>query len=348
MKLCGPDQRTLVQAVAAAFRPDELQQELRFIEHPMDQITLAPTFLLRIGDVVDEANRAGWVEELLTMLRASNYPAVRSVAVRLLERSREPTGGGGDPFLSNLVGQRLFLDRELLRSHLKDLVSDSRSRVLVVTGPRSCGKSYTWYFVADIAEQLKSFRPVLIDLGEWADQICTPLDLMGAIAFELKLPEPTVDQHAQGAGQARRLRDWLVGQLYDQTTGAEYVLVVDSLDQVPLRQDTAELIEHLAGAAIRHRLPGLRVILIGYQRLELHTLDSVLTEPIGEIDRPVLCDFFHRLAEEVGVDLGTYVVGLVVDQLLQELPQEPALALRSLPERVRATANAVFEREVLP
>ncbi|MFD0531233.1 hypothetical protein ACFQ1I_39025 [Kitasatospora arboriphila] len=68
----------------------------------------------------------------------------------------------------------LFLGRTLLRTHLKDLVSDSRSRVLLVTGPRSCGKSHTWYFVSHVAQQLRTFRPVLVDLAEWADGLCTP------------------------------------------------------------------------------------------------------------------------------------------------------------------------------
>ena len=103
----------------------------------------------------------------------------------------------------------------------------------------------------------------------------------------------------------------------------------------------------LAGAAIRERLPGLRVILLGYGHPEIDALDSVLTEPIGPIDRRVLCDFFARLADRLDVDIAPPVIESVVDRMLALLPADRAAAVRSLPGTVRDTANAVFDRQVL-
>ncbi|GJF33299.1 hypothetical protein KNE206_59990 [Kitasatospora sp. NE20-6] len=353
MRLSGVDRRHLVDAVVTDYAEEDLRQELSYIDRRLAAISTDSDLRSMVHRVVEEAERGGWLEQFLTALREGRFPAVVTLADRLLAAA-PPAGGpagapaaGDDPYLTDLLGQRLFLDRTLLRSHLRDLLSDSRSRVLLVTGPRSCGKSYTWYLVSHVAQQLQTFKPLLVDLGEWADQACTPYDLMSSIASQLKLPEPTVDHYAQGAAQARRLRDWLVGQLYDQCVGAKYLLVVDSLDHVPLQADTAALIDHLAGAAVRERLPGLRVMLLGYGHPEIDALDSVLTEPVGTIDRRVLCDFFARLAAGLDVEIDPAVIDTVVDRMLTQLPADRADAIRRLPGTVRDTANAVFDREVL-
>ncbi|MEV6211509.1 hypothetical protein [Kitasatospora sp. NPDC051914] len=349
MRLSGVDRRHLVEAVVTDYEEQDLRQELSYIDRKLAAISTDTDLRSMVQKVVEEAERAGWLDQFLGALREGRFPTVATLADRLLTAAVPPPGAGGqdDPYLTDLLGQRLFLDRTLLRTHLKDLVSDSRSRVLLVTGPRSCGKSYTWYLVTHVAQHLQTFKPVLVDLSEWADQVCTPHDLMSSIASQLKLPEPAVDQYAQGAAQARRLRDWLVGQLYDQSVHSKYLLVVDSLDHVPLQADTAALVDHLAGAAIRERLPGLRVILLGYGHPELDALDSVLTEPVGTIDRRVLCDFFTRLAAGLDVDIAPPVVENIVDRMLDMLPADRAAAIRRLPDTVRDTANAVFDRQVL-
>ncbi|MEV8093147.1 effector-associated domain EAD1-containing protein [Kitasatospora sp. NPDC085879] len=350
LRLSGADRRHLVEAVVTDYEQEDLQQELSYIDRRLAAISTGADLRTTVHRVVEEAERAGWLEELLGALRNGRFPAVAALADRLLTAVPPAAGYDDrheDPYATDLLGQRLFLDRTLLRAHLKDLVSDSRSRVLLVTGPRSCGKSYTWYLVSHVAQHLQTFKPILVDLSEWADQVCTPFDLMSSVASQLKLPEPTVDQYAQGAAQARRLRDWLVGQLYDESVRAKYLLVVDSLDHVPLQADTAALIDHLAGAAIRERLPGLRVVLLGYGRPGLDALDSVLTEPVGTIDRRVLCDFFARLATGLDTDIAPPVIENIVDRMLDMLPADRATAIRELPGTVRDTANAVFDRQVL-
>ncbi|WP_030275130.1 effector-associated domain EAD1-containing protein [Streptomyces sp. NRRL B-24484] len=351
MRLSGPDRRHLVEAVVNDYTLPDLEREISYLGRRLAAISTGGDLRTITHEVVEEAERAGWIEEFLDALRCGRFPAVAALAGQLLAAVPTTLAGlddtADDPYVTDLLGQRLFLDRTLLRTQLKDLVSDSRSRVLLVTGPRCCGKSYTWYLVSHVAQQLQTFKPILVDLSEWADQVCTPCDLMSSVASQLKLPEPTVDQYAQGAAQARRLRDWLVGQLYDESVRAKYLLVVDSLDHVPLQADTAALIDHLAGAAIRERLPGLRVLLLGYGRTGLGALDSVLTEPVGTIDRRVLCDFFGRLAAGLDTEIAPPVLENIVDRMLDMLPDDRAAAIRQLPGTVRDTANAVFDRQVL-
>ena len=127
------------------------------------------------------------------------------------------------------------------------------------------------------------------------------MEVMSSIALQLGLKEPTIDKHAQQAAQARRLRDWFVGRLQKHEPDGRWLLVFDSLDHPGQREETLQLVEFLAGAAIGKRLPGLRVMLLGYaDRLLIDPLDSVLTEEIGEIEEPQLRDFFRLLAQNEG------------------------------------------------
>jgi hypothetical protein len=248
---------------------------------------------------------------------------------------------------SYLVGQQLFIDRTALRAHLPELLSASPSRVLVITGDRPCGKSYTWYYVRQ-PELLGDITPVLIDLSERADP-SLPVEVMTSIALQLRLPVPTIDEHAQGAAQAQRLRDWLVGQLQPRDRDGRWLLVFDSLDHVGQRDDTLQLIEFIAGAAIRQRLAGLRVILLGYvNRLPIDPLESVLTEKIQDIGEPELRDFFRSLAEQAKVTISDQAVDFAVRGVLNLLPGEREQKLRQLPKTVREVGNAAFGRKVLP
>lgn len=282
---------------------------------------------------------------------AAETPAVpgRSTAPAASESGNAPgMPEVADPYLTYIIGQQPFIDRTVLRAHLKDLLSNTASRVLVINGDRPCGKSYTWYYVRQPGV-LGDTTPVLVDLSEWANP-AQPVEVMSSIALQLGLREPTVDRHAQAAAQVQSLRDWFVGRLQKQDrSGHRWLLVVDSLDHVAQRDDTLQLIEFLAGAAIRQRLSGLRVILLGYaNRIPIDPLDSVLTEEIGDIGEPELLDFFRSLAQQAGLAISDDAIKIAAQSVLNLLPAERERKFRQLPKTVREVGNAAFGRTVLP
>lgn len=345
------------QAVATAYDLDSLEQDLYGIGRQLSDLSPADTLPNVAYRVLRAAENEGWLADLLEMLRASRFPAVREIATRMLAdatvaatgAARTPPAGGGataDPYRSHLVGELLFIDRTPLRAHVKDLLSDTPSRVLVVTGARPCGKSYTWHYVQHLAGHLADITPVLVDLGEWVEP-SRPMELMTSIALQLRLPPPTVDEHAQSAAQVQSLRDWLVGQLLDRE--GRWLFVFDSLDHVAQREETLQLIEYLAGAAIRRRLTGLRVVLLGYaDRLPIDPLESVLTEEIGDIGEPELREFFQTLALGAQLTLTDQALDHAVRGVLDLLPRERDRKLRELSRTVRAVGNAAFGTRVLP
>jgi hypothetical protein len=372
LHLNGPQLGLVLDAILASYDYQSLEQDLFIkLDRRLDEIS-GPDNLRNVAyAVLVRANRQDWLLDLMKMFRDGNYPVVGEVARQMLDMylpreggAASPAPGTGapeagtgvepgncsataDPYLCHLVGQQLFIDRSVLRAHLKDLVSDSPSRVLVITGDRPCGKSYSWLYVRQ-RELLGGITPVLIDLSEWAEP-SLPVDVMSNIALQLQLPEPTIDEHAQGAAQARRLRDWLVGQLQPQDRDGRWLLVFDSLDHVAQRDDTLQLIEFLAGAAIRQRLVGLRVILLGYtNRLPIDPLESVLTEEIRDIGEPELRDFYRSIAEGAKLAISDQAIDLAVHGVLSLLPSERERKIHQLSKTVREVGNAAFGLKVLP
>lgn len=356
VRVDGRQLRLIFEAVVACYDVQVLQQDLFFmLGRRLDGIADVRDDLSNVAfKVLMTAVREGWLRELLCMLQECRYPEVKEVARRTLDQygsapqdhARDGLANT-DPYLSHLAGQRPFIDRTVLRTHLKDLLSGSPSRVLVITGNRPCGKSYTWFYVRQ-PELLRGMTPVLVDLSERANA-SLPVDVMSSIALQLGLPTPIIDEYAQGAAQARYLRDWLVGQLLPRNGDGRWVLVFDSLDHVAQRDDTLQLIEFIAGAAIRERLSGLRVILLGYaNRLPIDPLDSVLTEEIQDIGEPELREFFRLLARQVKQAITEQAIEVAVNGVLKRLPDNREQKLRHLPKIVREVANAAFGTEVLP
>lgn len=383
LRLHGPDIKLLHSAVIASYERQSLQQDLWYeLDKRLEHISAADNFDKVVFQVLDTADREGWLRDLLMMFKKGRYPDVKAAAVRLLDRpvptleAAAPGSGAvsvsdppaasrpaartgdvpamSDPYLTYVIGQQQpFIDRSGLRMHLKDLLSESTSRVLMINGNRPCGKSYTWYFIRQ-PELLAGIRPVLVDLSEWKDP-ATPTEVMSSIALQLGLNEPTmdgltqeIDGLAQKAAQARRLRDWLVGKLQEHDASGRWLLVFDSLDHLGQREETLQLIEFLAGAAIRQRLSGLRVILLGYaNRLLIDPLDSVLTEEVGEIGEAELREFFRLLSQQVELAISDDAIDVAARSVLSLLPDERAPKLRQLPRVVRNVGNAAFGRKVL-
>ena len=345
--------RMMHNAVLESYDRQTLEMKLFELDRRLDVISPPGSLSNVVFRLLQTAQREGWMIDLLRMFKESSYPAVREAANRILthnlpsqDRAETPTPDlpAADPYL---IGRQPFIDRNVLRMHLKDLLSDSESRVLMITGERPCGKSYTWRYVNQPA-LLGGVIPVLVDLADSREPL-SPLDIMSSIALQLGLPEPTIDRYAQETAQARRLRDWLVGQLQQDNPDGRWLMVFDSLDHIGQREETLQLIEFLAGAAIRQRLTGLRVILLGYtDRLLLEPMESVLIEEIQDIGAPELLEFYRWLAQRENLPITEEAIDLAVQQVLSLLPDDRGARLRRLPATVRTVGNAAFGKKLLP
>lgn len=362
--LTGHQIKLLVEEMARVYSYGRLALYLRTdFERDIETITLGDTTIQDVAfAVVDCALRESWIGRLLRSFTHGPYPSLAQAASLLLDSSTAPPGPLARPaaapaagpadvsavFGVHLVWRRPFLDRAPLREHMRDLLSESATRVLVVTGERQSGRSYTWLYITHLRDHLRTFTPVLVDFSEWVGRICTPLDVMTEIAAQLRLRQPTVDRDAPGAAQAQQLRTWLVGEL-PADPGAQWVIVFDSIDHARLSQDTVQLMEYIAGAALLQRHPGLRVVLLGYaNRFPLNLGNLVLTERLGAIGKPAVSDFLRTLAEDCGTPITDDAIEVTAEHVLQQLEKAPdGGGLDALHGLLAQAACAVFGREVL-
>ena len=373
IQLTGQELQLVYGAVMASYTYNDLARDLHFnLDKNLEEI-VPPGNLKDVAyNLLRTANREGWLRDVLVMFVNGQYPGVKEMADRTLRTHDSspdtPAASGSgdaasgnvatesdiatsisdissmaDPYLSQMIGgQRPFIDRSVLRGYFRDLLSDSTSRILVVTGDRPSGKSYTWLFINQ-PEVLAGYTPVLINLSQ-VNEPHSPVEVMSRIAEQLTLGEPAIDLHAQHSAQARRLGDWLVGQLQQNNPDGRWLLVFDSLDHIGQREETLQLIEFLAGAAIRKRLPGLRVILLGYaNRLLIDPLESVLTEQIRDIGEPELLEFFRLHARNLRATISDDAIDVAVHWVLSLLPEDRGPKLQKLPETVRKVSNEVFQ-----
>jgi hypothetical protein len=348
-QLLGRQLERLQQALLIGYRDTDLQELARFrLDVRLDHITLAGDLRQKTFDLVEYANGHGKARELVGAMSEHPNRDVRAIAAQIMKEwdDQRPMAwySTDDPFRSYFLGPRPFVDRNELRSHLRDLISPHGNRVLIVTGPPFCGKSYSYNFIRYLRVELGSFKPILVDFRDWIPpSVCRPADLVESIAAMMHIQaDLVVNPHEQDESLAVLMRNWLIKHMPDE--GDPLLLVFDSLDQISLRPDTLELIESLALAAINEQLPRTRMILLGYadDRPTLQLPAGVAREEIGEIGEKQLCEFFEEVAKHAKRRIKGITVHRAVQRVLADLPPDRVQALRQLPEAIKVVADTVF------
>jgi hypothetical protein len=98
------------------------------------------------GEALDNLATARRVEEFCNLLlQDKTYVAIHD-AVRAVQSARDATEH------IVLSDDRLFINRQQLRDKLQRLMKSKTRRVLLVRGGAKCGKSWTQYMIADLAD----------------------------------------------------------------------------------------------------------------------------------------------------------------------------------------------------
>lgn len=250
-----------------------LRRLLRFeLERDLDEIASAQ---LNDQDAVFEllntANRNRWIEELLEALKDSvpgNQMLQSAIEEIQAAYATLPPGAGGDPHTACLIGRHVLINRDDLRNHMRRFTTAQQfdPRIIVVTGPDASGKTYTRELITYLATHFDLKSPIFAELGEWPGGSCSPDDLMDSIVTQMGFDphDMPIDDEAQGARRAIKLKNWFVGRTRDFTD--EQWIVLDDLDHPGVPTQTLDLVELLALAVVKNAIPHLRMILLGYER----------------------------------------------------------------------------------
>jgi hypothetical protein len=234
--------------------------------------------------IIRAAQNKGWMEDLLNELRAD----AKGNALAQLDELGTMEELKEGPFADCFVDGDPLVDREPLRTKLRDATTDHAKRILIVRGNRYTGKSHAVRHIryvcsrlgiplADIALRDYRKRPGM-DVG--------PTVLGEKIAAALDKDFPLLD--GKEARWSINFVDW-VGRQIKPTRASLWIAIDDfeseKFNNVELPDATHEFIQILA-EQIADRLPSVRLFLINYER----DLPNEVTYHVHEDKTPVITE----------------------------------------------------------
>jgi|GEM_PF-4561047 len=308
------------------------------------------TYPQTVETAVSVAAQEGWAWSMVEQALKVNPGSPYLKAFIAKHPSFDP--GKGPPAIADalmahmLRGGRCFIDRTQLRAALKELHADER-RVLVVTGERQTGKTYTRELISFFGRQNRDQRPIYIDLDRTVYEALSLTQEIGALmGMDIKTIPPQDDE--QKARWAHRLSGWIIARLTNPGD-VNYWFIFDGFRERTLLPDTKEFIEQLAIQA-ETNVPQCRVVLLNYKENLPPTIsDYVGREEITTIGRDELLDFFEQLnldhqKKYAPADLTGKVDVILkqVDDTIADKPEIKLERLRLLNKAVNETARLLF------
>ena len=241
-----------------------------------------------------------------------------------------------------LVGRRVFLCRPGLRGNLKRIGQGNETRVLVVTGQRGSGKTYSKDFIGyllqfDPAYQAQRNQLAYADLDQFVDGLETLARRIGT-ALQLDpatLPPRPKDDKEQDSRWVPDLFNWLVKGVNAGNTDVWW-LVLDGFRVQTLPQAGLDLIDQLADYA-DNVTTRLRLVLLNYPRADALQFSLREDIPGATLDRPDIEKFIQTIYDQSGKPADAQRVSQAVDEILVQVgaqvakdPAQPYLQLRLL------------------
>lgn len=340
MQLNGQQIGILQGAILDVFpTADHLRNKLITIDVRFDQVTSEDkAYMFRVLDLILIAQTGHWVPKLIRCVRDVNPNNGR---LQLLDSQLMLTTAPvhTDPYQACLLWQSTpFLNRLPLREGLKALAQGSKA-VLVIDGDKKSGKSYSLQLITYLADELDSYRVILIDLVERDTTLRQPADIALDILLEihpdlLDFPEPP-----------ETARDLLImyRRLAAQIKRYEKPLwlVIDGLGQVNTPQATKDLVKWLVRDAERGLIANLRVVLLGYGETVLPKPRMGL-EKISQLTAKDLHELFERKAKIKGVQLDATAKLEEAEKILALLQAQKEQGLLPLLAAIEAAHERLF------
>jgi AAA ATPase-like protein/effector-associated domain 1 (EAD1)-containing protein len=348
---------SLVEALKGAYRSE---QELELLagmglRASLDQLTPPGTLEYRIFKLVEKYDAEAKVPELVQAVH-SQRPGdarVHALFARFFPSpARAPAGapqGPASPFDCYRLGEdTLFLDRKELRKALRAIESGSGRNVLVITGTRGSGKTFTCRLLQHGAVQ-HGYQIVVVNLREELLPGDGPDVLARSLLRQMGLS--VNDLPAQGQASAARwtldIVNWMVGLIRSAQLNKKWWLVIDGFERDVTPAEVRLLVTHLA-AKIEPSLPNVRLGLLGYDEPPAPPLTPAKArfESLGRISQPDIEEFFAHAFQERGQPVDSGILKQVSSRVLQELPQGDPDEMRILHDLVQEALQLLFTPEV--
>jgi len=294
-------------------------------------------------DTLINAEHVDWLDDLLQEIMAVRAGTELSIYIATVY---EAVNDGmtwyscDNPENSRFVGFMPFVDRNEIRSSIVNLEGNSLNTVLLVRGDIGAGKSYLWNYILYLYRTHPPGTCALIDLDDYLEvQGVNDNALMSLVLHKLGLGTlAKYDESAQSFVRASSL----IGQLTDRINAKQLqdrYIVIDSIDNECLSEDGFTLLDTLILQVGRGNIPGLRVILMGYDRSPPgHNRANVhiLQESIQAIAQTDVAQFFQDVADDIDAELETSISDAAADRAISLAEEEDADPLHDLIAKIAA------------
>lgn len=293
--------------------------------------------------VVQKAIDEGWIANLVYHAVQQNPGGVNLQAFIAKYPDFDPAKGLPVSFdwvmAHTLRARRYFIDRKDLREALKELRSTDGPRVLVVTGERVSGKSYTNQLIAFLSERTPKNKLIFVDLDKYVHEAPHLSELVG-FQMGMDITNMPRQDDEQKARWVPRLVSWITSRV-NNPGDTTYWFVFDGFREQTLLPETKDWIDELALQA-ETNVPRCRVVLLNYnETLPFQINDFVSREQIKPIGRDQLIEFFGLLNVDHDKKYSPEDLTSKVDVLLAEVDSAIAGKPEIQMERLRLVSKAV-------
>lgn len=310
IRLTGPKRDQIRKALVIAFTtPPAMEDLLTLLDRSFIQLNLTGyNFMANVLVLVEEAEREGWLVELMEMAHRV-VPKDHTIEAILAEMRPYALPAGVSHFqVCRLTGGYVMVNRAKLRASLEVISAPLGGRILVVTGGAKSGKSHSVQFIAYLQEALNSFTLIPIDLeaykrlfgpGKTIEPFDIARSLVKKLRYDMVVPDPPNDQ---------QWSRWVLEFCDDFETFAltdpqVRWVVIDAFNSVVVTQAAFDLIKELA-IRISKTLIRFRLVLLGYEDFfpawMIPTVQKEDIRPIGVSD---LVRFFAEAFQQQGLEV---------------------------------------------
>jgi hypothetical protein len=291
----------------------------RFIDNGSCQVLIRAAISICEDDEYDSTPPA------IALFLAGVAPALQNPdwLERLRTRLSIPPPGGGNPYLDLVIrGDMPFLDRNPLRAAVRKLLDQDAPRpILIVTGPRYCGKSWTANFIEHLCRrQRRKLRYCVFAVRDERDR---PTVLQIARDYMTKLggdPDALPPQQTNDKRWSMELANSVWRQIIKASEGWDgtWILVLDGINKDRIDPEISQFVVQLVGNLTTGGVHMLR------HRLVLCDFDEAAAAPfslnmrrisLGSVSRSDMRRELVRMLKDVGrVDAET-----LADEIIGEL-----------------------------
>lgn len=309
-----------VEALIAAYPTVPALRDMLLYQRDWNLDRIAPDGTLdhRVQAVISWATARGCERDLYEAALAGNSDSRELQA--LGPRIPNPALLSADDFEVCYVQNRAFINRKPLRKAVKRLAAPDASRLLVIDGPRTSGKSYSLFYIHHVAHR-RDIQVVEIDLrAAYPGETLTADHVARDIATQMNLEEPPRSEE-QAPRRIQIFCNWLAGKL--RATNYTWWIVIDHCN-APLPSDVLDLIEELA-RRVQKAWHCVRLILVADSvAVPLVVDESAERESVELLDKIHITEFLIQFRQQIGLKDDDAEVGRILGEIMKRVdPNSP-------------------------